>query len=157
MTGVLSDAHRDHRVNGHRMSGFADVERPIQYPDDVELFVITYGADGGMYARDLPRFGGMIIYRMLPTSPSTGWAIGERAKKDFATRRGTRHTFYEGVEVEMPFGLAMSLQGGLLKRCAQRPEAGNPVFEFVIEYELIVPNIDAVEWSPSPSILLNQA
>ena len=150
MTGVLSDAHRDHRVNGHRIEGLADVERPIQLPDDVELFVVNYGADGGMYARDLPRFGGMVTYRVFPTSVTTGWAINERLKKDNASRDGTPHTFYEATDRQIVQGLTLSLEGGILKRCPQGIEAGQPVFEFVIEYEVIVPNPVGATWTRSP-------
>ena len=150
MTDVLSDAHRDHRVNGWRIDGLADVERPIQLPDDVELYVVNYGADGGMFARDLPRYGGMVTYRVFPTSRTVGWAINERLKKDNASRMGEAHTIYDATDRQIVQGLTLILKRGVLKRCPQGIEAGQPVFEFVIEYREIIPNPDGAVWDPSP-------
>ena len=154
MTGVLSNAHRDHRILGEPMTGFAEEERPIQYPSDVELFIIHIGAEGGMYARSVPTFGGEVMYRLQPESPQVAWAIRQRLFKDNADRMGIRHRIYSATEFDRARNFTARLEGGLLLRCPQVPESG-VTFEFVIRYELIVPNPDGATWPATLSSLAN--
>ena len=156
MSQVLSDAHREHWINtgvnpsagqGHRVQQLADHERPIQFPDDVELFVVTVGADGTAFFRDMPRFGGPVIYRVLPTSRTAGWAIRERANKDNASRMRTAHTLYSAVDVDVVTGLTFTCTGGRLLRAPQTREAGHNPWEFVIHYQVIIPSgVDGVNF-----------
>lgn len=150
MSGILSDAHRDHRVNGHRIEGMADNERPIQLPSDVERYVITWGADGGMYARSKPQFGGPVIYRVLPTSVTAGWALGQRNLIDQADKLGLEHPKYEATDIQIVQGLTLGLFGGVMTMPPVGIEAGQASFEFTITYEVIVPNPEQATWERSP-------
>lgn len=150
MTGILSDAHRDHRVNGHRIEGMADVERPIQLPSEVERYVISWGADGGMYARAKPQFGGPVVYRVFPTSVTAGWALGQRNLIDNADLMGLEHPRYEATDHQIVQGLTLALIGGVMNVPPVGIEAGQPTFEFTITYERIIPNPEGATWESSP-------
>ena len=141
MAQVLANAHIEHLINGHRVRGLADEERPIEFPGDQDMADLQVGQDGGLYGMTSPMFGGEIIYRVEPTSPTAQWAVQQKQLWKDAVQGGKALTIYNATHANSVAGWSASLDGGILLRCPDIVEAGQ-TFEFVIRYEQITSNVD---------------
>ena len=77
---ILSNAHISLILNGKTISGFADEERPVEFPATDDLIDVKYGNDGSMYGMTKPMYGGEITIRLAPSSEATAWFVKERIK-----------------------------------------------------------------------------
>lgn len=141
MAQILSNAHIEHIINGHRVEGLADEDRPIEFPGDQDMADLSTGQDGGLYGMSNPMLGGPITYRVSPTSPTARWAIQEKQSWRNAIKNGSAITIYEASHSDPVQGRTASLKGGVLLRCPDMVEPGQ-TFEFVIHYEEIIPALE---------------
>ena len=146
---ILSNAHISLILNGKTISGFADEERPVEFPATDDLIDVKYGNDGSMYGMTKPMYGGEITIRLAPSSEATAWFVKERIKLKNAQTNGDPIPVYNGRFADDAQKREAQLAGGFLKRCADLPEAGQ-TFEVVIAFEKITGNIDGATFSPTP-------
>ena len=150
MAQIQSNAHISLVLNEYTISGFADEERPVEFPSSDDLLDRKYGNDGSMYGMSKPMYGGDLTIRLAPTSHATAWFVKERIKLKNAQTNGDPLPTYSGTFKDEGQGRKAELSGGYLLRCADLPEAGQ-TFEVVIAFERIIGNVDAAKFQPAPS------
>ena len=145
----LSDAQRRIEVLGHRITGFADEDRPAEYPTGVDLWNVTRGRDGSMHASSTAMIGGLIIVRVRPTSPTAVWAVQQYELYRQAELAGTEHREYDWYDSQPSLGWSVRAQGGVLQRAPAALEPRATV-EIAWEFELIIPNYDGARTDAGP-------
>ena len=150
MPQLLSAAHIETIINGHRFQGISDDERPYEFPSDQELVEVKMGVDGGVYGMTKPHFGGPFKIKLEPTSPSVQWCIQQRRLFDRAIEEGTPHVYYSGSYRDIAQGRSAVLSGGFLLTANQMAEQGQ-IYEITFQFEKIVPNVDGAQFVPTLS------
>ena len=147
---ILSNAQISLVLNGVTIQGFADEDRPVEFPMSDDMIERKYGADGALYGTTKPMYGGDLTIRLAPSSSSTAWFVKERIKWKNAQRDGTALPVYNGTFADEGQGRTATLTKGYMLRCADLPEAGI-TFEVVLAFESIIGNIDGATFAPPPS------
>ena len=146
MSQVLSRAQIELIVNGHRVEGYADEDRPVEFPTGDEMATVQTGADGGVYATSVPMFGGAIMIRLQPASPSVQWFCNEKERWKQDNINGRPITVYEGTYSDPAQGRSATLEGGILQQCPDISEPGI-TFEIAIYFEKITPDLDSANFA----------
>ena len=146
MAQLLSNAHIECIINGHRFTGLADEDRPYEFPGGDDLFNESMGQDGGLYGSSTPRLGGDMTFRLAPTSPTAQWAIGENEARKSAIINGEPFRYYSGTLADPVQGRSARMDGGILKRVPTMVEPGQ-TFEIVIAFERITSNVDGAQFN----------
>ena len=144
---LQSNAQRVLIINDHRFTGYASEDRPIEYPSGTDRTNIELGQDGAHYGTTIPEFGGLLMIRLQPTSPSVQWCIQQILAFDEAIINGEPLTFYQGSESVPSEGTSWQLEGGSIKRIPYRNEPGQ-TFEAVFDFERIIPTVAAGRFNP---------
>ena len=149
MAQILSNAHLEHIIDGHRVEGLANEDRPIEFPTGRGFNnIVRSDHDGGMYGTSLAMFGGPVIYRVTPNSPTCQWAIQRNQERKEAIKNASAiPTFADASHANLVANWSADLSGGVLQDCPDIPEAG-VTFEFTIEWELIDSNVDGGVFTP---------
>ena len=149
MAQLLSNAHINLIINGHRFSGFADEDRPVEFPGGEDFFTLSTGPDGALYGMAIPMFGGPITVRLEPSSPSVQWAVQQNNMRKNALKSGDPFTIYDGSYSDPAQGRSARVAGGVFMQCPEMPEA-NVTFEIQFHFEEIFSNVDGGTFVPSP-------
>ncbi len=151
MSNIRSNANRQLIINGHRHVGFADEDRPIEYPSGEDMADLSYGPDGGQYGTSTVMFGGEVTIRLEPSSPSAQFWMKEKQMWKQAHIDGSAITTYQGSDNDPVFGVSARLVNGLLMRCPDMSEPG-VTFEVVLAFERIIGNPDAGKFQPPGAV-----
>ena len=143
MVDVISRAHIDYQVNGHRHTGFSGDPRPVEFPTGDDLVEIELGSDGTPYGMTVPMFGGPVTARLHPSSPTTLWWMSEKQQWKYDNLRGRRLTIYNGSYQDAATGVKATLRGGTILNVPDMREPGQ-TYEAVIYYAFIAVEIDGV-------------
>ena len=148
MSQVLSRAQINLVVNGHLVEGYADEDRPVEFPTGDDMAEVSVGADGGVYGTSVPMFGGPVAIRLQPASPSCQWFCNEKERWKQDNIHGRPVTVYEGTYFDPAQGRSATLEGGILQQCPDISEPGQ-TFEVVIYFERITPDLDSANFAPT--------
>ena len=143
MTTTLSSRHINLILNGHRFTGYAEDDPPVEFPD-MDLVETVTGRDGAMYANDTAMLGGDVTVKLLPTSESSKQVLRWLAQR----QRGERLEF-EGEYGDTALGYDVVLRGGVMKTCAPATVPGK-TFEVVFAFEELIPNYDGARFAAAP-------
>ena len=137
---LLSHAHIDLRLNGHRFNGWAEDDPPYEWEieDAVEF---KEGQDGGLYGVSMPRLGGVLRLKLAPTSPSTQWCIQQEQLRKNALKQRTRLRTYAGTFADPVQGISYGLSGGAILMFPPTLVAGL-TYEPAIRFEEITSEVD---------------
>ena len=147
MVQILNHAHVSTVLNGHRFTGWANEDRPVEFPTGDDMVNFELGKDGGVYGDNVPMFGGKIIFRMAPTSPTAQWAVQQKENWKQAQINQTETTIYEGVYSDPIQGRSARLEGGFFVQCPDMIEPGQ-TFEIHVYFERITGNADGAKFRP---------
>ena len=142
MSQILSHSHINVVINGHPFTGWADEERPVEFPSGENMVEVKVGRDGGVYGSNIPMFGGEVKFKLAPTSPTTQWAIIQKEAWKQAQINGTPTTVYEGTYMDASQGRTVRLEGGFLQMVPDISEPGQ-TFEMTIYFERITASVEA--------------
>ena len=147
MTQIFSNAHIDCVIDGHRVEGLADEERPFDFGDGDDRFnIVRSRNDGGMYASANARVGGPFTLRLAPTSPTAAWLIERNEEQKRAQREGQAIRIFEITFSDSVQGRETRMEGCLLQKCPDQVEAGI-TFEVMFECEIIETNNDGARFT----------
>ena len=141
MAQYLSHSHIEMVLSGHRVTGYAEEDRPIEFEDGTDRTTIQMGKDGGSYGVSESMFGGKIMVRLAPTSPTTAWFITRNEEKKQAQINNQPERVYDGSYTDSVQGRSVVLSGGTLIDCPDMSEPGQ-TFEVGIFFERIAGNVD---------------
>lgn len=153
MSALDSNAQRELILNGHRFSGFAAVDNPIEYERPGDFIDVERGQDGTLYAMTNPGnvFGAMLTIRLHHRSASIGTFCQKEVNAFLqAESEGSAHTIYNGTETNLATGEVTRLNGGLLKSAPVKAEP-NKVYEIVFEIEEAITVPESVPGVPAPA------
>ena len=93
---ILSHAHIQCILNGHRVTGWAEDDPPyaFEFEDAAEL---VEGQDGGLYGVGMPRLGGTFRFMVQPASPTVQWAMQQEQHRKNAYVTGDALRVYNGT------------------------------------------------------------
>lgn len=146
MAQTESFAHIQLILNGHRFVAYADEDPPIDFEYESSSDRVR-GADGGLYARGMPNYGGMMTFKMLPTSPSTQWAIQQEQLRKDSHFMGTQQTYYSGTYSNPVTGVSYRLEGGVIDLFPATQIPG-VTYEGSIDFEVITSLVDGGVFNP---------
>ena len=146
MGSILSFAHIECIINGHRVQGFSDDARPIEFSDD-DLFEKKIGKDGGLYGTDTAMFGGDLTFRLEPGAVSAGWFMQQRELKNQAEINGTARIIYAGTYRDIVQGRMARLEGGVLMKAPAMSEPGQ-TYEAMITFQRIITLNEGAQFAP---------
>ena len=137
---LLSHAHIDCLMNGHRFTGWAEDDPPYswEYEDAVEM---TEGQDGGLYGVSMPRFGGTYNFMVEPSSPTCQWAMQQEQMRKNAHLNRSALRIYSGVFSDPVQGVSWRMEGGVIVQLPATRVA-NLSYEGSIRFELITAQVD---------------
>ena len=142
MAQVISNAHIDIMIDGHRVQGLANEDRPFEYGDGSGLFNIERSeADGGLYATTNAGaiIGGPFTLRLQPNSPTAAWLIERKMELKDAVENNKAIRIFTITLSDNHQGRKTRFEGCLLDTCPDQTEA-NTTFEVMFECEKIVSN-----------------
>lgn len=139
---TLNNAHIECIINGHRVTGLADEDRPFEFQTGEDMADISYGPDGGMYGTNNAMFGGTFTVRVQPASPTAQWGMKEKESWKQALLNGEATTVFNGSYADPVQGRNARMEGGILLQCPDMSEPGQ-TFEIVFQFERIITNVDA--------------
>lgn len=132
------------RARGHRITGLADEDPPVEMPI-IEVETETWGKDGTLYTDSTGRRGGEVKVKLLPTSVST-----KHLMRKFAEIQGGRRINWEGFYGDILLNQHSLLRGGRMKMAPATISPGVTA-EFTFVFEEIIPSFDSAEFEPSPA------
>ena len=136
MTGILDHAHREIIINGHRIVDFADEQRPAEWSTGEELYNAIRGKTGALQVSSNGVLGSGLTIRVLASSDSAKWAVGELQAYKRAVKDGTEHTTYQGSDSDPVEGTFTRMEGGILMACPPKREP-DTTFEFSFLFETV--------------------
>ena len=148
MVDIISRAHIQYTVNGHFHTGFAKEDRPVEFPSDDDLVEIELGADGTPYGTSVPMFGGPVVVRLHPSSPSTTFWMKEKQTWKYDQLQGRRLTIYNSSYQDASTGVKATLRGGTIMKVPDIREPGI-TYEAVIYYAFIAVEVNGEFVQPS--------
>ena len=146
MAQIESFAHIEIIINGWRFSGYADEDPPVEFEYESSSDRVI-GADGGLYARGMPNYGGMFTFKMLPTSPTTQWAIQQGQLRKDSHMDGTPEILYSGTYVNPSTGVSYRMEGGVIDLFPATQVPG-VTYEGSIYFEVITSLVDGGTFNP---------
>lgn len=141
MPALFSNAHIELVLNGHRVLGYADEERPVEFPTAVDMAELSFGPDGGLYGKSMAQLGGDVTIRVTPNSPTAQWLVRQKMAWKESLKSGSPVTIYSGSFSDASQGRSAQLEGGILRQCPDLPESG-VTFEAIFTFEEITANVD---------------
>lgn len=145
MAQILSHAHVEVIINGHRFTGWADEDRPVEFPNGDDMVDVKMGRDGGLYGSNIPMFGGTMKFKLAPSSPTAQWGILQKEMWKQAQINGTPTKVYEGSYSDPSQGRAASFQGGFLQAAPDMSEPGQ-TYEIAIQFERITSSVESARF-----------
>ena len=144
---LLNHAHVEFIIDDERMTGWADEESPVEFPDGAGRAEFKTGADGGVYGVGKAMFGGAVVMKFAPTSPSVQYWIQRNEEYKQTQINGERTRIYSGSYSDSVQGRSARCEGGALMDC---PDMSTPgvTFEVTIFYERIIGNVDGAVFHP---------
>ena len=146
MAQMESFAHVEIIVNGHRFSGYADEDPPVEFEYESSSDRVR-GADGGLYGKGMPVYGGMFTFKMLSTSPTTQWAIQQEQLRKDSHMDGTPQTLFNGTYVNPSTGVSYRMEGGMIDLFPATQVPG-VTYEGSIDFEVITSLVDGGTFNP---------
>ena len=146
MAQLESNAHIECILNGHRFTGLADEDPPIEFEFE-ESSERTIGADGGLYAMGMPNYGGSMTFKVFPTSPSTQWAIQQEQMRKDSHFQSTRERTYSGTYANPVTGVSYRLEGGVIVMFPAVAVPGQ-TYEGQVQFEVITSLVDGGTFNP---------
>lgn len=135
MPTILSHRHIKMTINGIRITGFADDDQPVSFPN-IEMVDPKFGKDGSLYGTDTGMLGGEVTIKLLPAAPFVKQCLNWMAERHKLVRR----TFY-GTYGDNQLNFQISMLGGMLKSCTSASTPGQ-TFEIVFVFEELIPDYD---------------
>ena len=109
MANVHSQRQIAFTFAGRKITGFAKVDSPIDFPN-VPLYDAEWGYDSGLLLNDVAQRGGMVTLKLQPTSPDCDFFISLWN----AWSVGAFVDFLPGLYVDQSIGKAVVCAGGAL-------------------------------------------
>ena len=128
-------------LNGKRVSGLADEDPPIEFPQ-IQLLEDTWGKDGTLYTVATEILGGEVTIKLLPTSPDV-----KRFLRWFAQIQNRRRIRFEGSYGDSELNYSTLMQGGEMKECPPTIVPGQS-FEAMFVFEKLIPQYDSARFDP---------
>ena len=147
MSQILSNAHIECIINGHRMVGLADEDRPFEFPSGEDMVDVSTGPDGGVYGTNTAMFGGPFTVRVQPSSPTAQWFMQEKESWRQDLINGTATRVYSGSYSDPVQGRSARFEGGFLQNVPDMSEPG-VTYESVVYFERIITNVDGASFLP---------
>ena len=144
---LLHHAHIECIISGERMTGWADEERPVEFPDGAGRTEFKTGADGGMYGVGKAMFGGPVTFKFEPTSPSAQYWVRRNEEYKQSQINNTRSRIYSGTYSDSVQGRSARFEGGQIQDCPDMVEPGI-TFEVTLMFERIAGNVDGAVFHP---------
>lgn len=131
-------------LNGEIVTGWSDDTDALSLPQDLEIAVTKFGADGMMTGAGTGIKGGEVTFKLLPNSPTT------KSLMNIATtlQNGGRVEFDATVEDEN-LGYKINMERGVLNKFPAGPSLGKGEVsnaEFVFSFERIMPDYSAANF-----------
>lgn len=128
-------------LNGHQYDGLSEDEDAISFDGAVEITTTRRGALGQLFSAQSGEDGGMVVVKLLPTSPSTAFMFSQRNR----IQAGEIPNDWNGTFTNERLGISVSIERAVLKTAPTGPAVGkgtarNETFEF--EAERLTPNYD---------------
>ena len=149
MAQIFSNAHIDVVIDGsHRVTGFADEDRPYEFDDGSDRIAITRSRiDGGLYGTTNAKLGGAFTLRLAPNSPTAQWLIDRNEEQKRAIIDRSKLRIYTVTLTDSVQGRSTTMEGGFLVTCPDQVEAGQ-TFEVMWEFETITTNNAGATFAP---------
>ena len=144
---LLNHAHVECILSGERMTGWADEESPVEFPDGAGRAEFKTGADGGVYGVGKAMFGGAVTFKFEPTSPSTQYWIQRNEEYKQSQINGTRTRIYDGSYNDPVQGRSARFEGGAIQDCKDMSTPG-VTFEVTLMFDRIIGNVDGAVFHP---------
>ena len=143
---LLSHAHVECIINGHRCVGWAEDDPPYEweYEDAADL---VQGAEGGLYGIGHARFGGILTLKFQPASPSTQWCMQQEQLRKNSHEMRTALRVYEGSFSDPVQGVSWQMAGGVILMFPATRVA-NQTYEARVQFEKITANVDGGTFHP---------
>lgn len=138
--------HITFTVNGERVTGFANEDPPVEFPD-IDLIERTRGPDGTAHDLSTGTKGGEVMVKLLPTSRFVGVVL-----RWMARILNDEILDFEGSYADSRLGISSLLRGGKLIKCPPAVVPGE-TFECTFDFEEIVPQADRHQVDPPPGNL----
>ena len=146
MAQIESFASVELIINGHRFTSWADEDPPLEFEFESSSDR-KRGADGGLYAKGMPVYGGMMTFKMFPTSPTTQWAMQREQTRKDAHFSGIPQEYFNGTYSNPITGTSYRLEGGIIDIF---PAVAIPglTYEGTIDFEVITSLVDGGTFNP---------
>ena len=142
---VTEQSHRDivFILDGHRVTGFAEDDPPVDFPA-IELLTEKYGQDGQMYVMSTARRGGQFTVKLLPTSPTTKLWMRHHAEIQNGAIKN-----YAGSYADPNLDYDTLIRGAKLKTAPSTVVPGVTA-EFVFVAQELIPEFDNANFAAAP-------
>ena len=146
MAQIQSFAHIELILNGHRFTGWANEDPPLEFEQEPSS-ERSHGADGGLYAKGMPIYGNVMTFKMFPTSPTTQWAIQQEQLRKDSHFMGTQQIYYAGTYADPVLGVSYRLEGGIIDLFPAVQVPGL-TYEGSVEFEVVTSLVDGGTFNP---------
>lgn len=137
---LLQFSHINLTLNGHRFVGWANEDPPVDWEFE-EAAELEDGPDGGVYGSGVPRFGGIMVAKVQPASPSAQWCMQQEQLRKNAHRMRTRLRVYSGTYSDPVQNVSWALQGGIILMFPAVSTA-KKTYEARMRFEVITATVD---------------
>ena len=148
MTTMVGIEHAVVTLNGHTINGWANEGVAIEFPAEPTAEV-THSPDGKMMVVANGLRGGSITFRVMPTSVSAAWFA-----KKYQRRLNGIYDKYDGSSVDPQTNASATLTNGYFISGPMGQNMGTEFAarEYVMVFEQIKENLDAVEFTQAPPL-----
>ena len=105
---------------GHTIEGWSDADDALMLPDKVPVAVAKFGADGHMATFSTGQRGGPVMFKLLPTSPTTAYLYDHLNRQ----REGAEAAVWN-CQASHTSGASISMEGGILTDGPLGPRIGS--------------------------------
>lgn len=141
-----SFAHIECIIDGHTFTGWSDEDPPVEF-DFESSSDRKRGADGGLYSKGMPNYGGVFKFKMFPTSPTAQWAIQQEQLRKDAHLNGDPEKIYAGTYANPVDNKFYRLEGGIIDIFPAVISPGE-TYEGTIDFEVITSVVDGGRFNP---------
>ena len=133
-------------IDGHRCEGWSDEANGLEFSNP-ELAMAKRGPEGKRIMNSTGNKGGDVTLRFMPNSRSTKFFMQKLASQ----LNGDRSSF--NGEVNYGNGATIQMYNGVLRQAPFGQSLGTEAasMEFIIDFELIVPNYNAALFTGLPN------
>ena len=146
MAQLLSHAHIECIINGHRFTGWAEDDPPYEWEEEDSAEFKT-GQDGGMYGLSKPEFGGMFRFKLQPASPTTQWAMQQEQMRKNSVKSRAAVRIYSGTFNDPVASTSWRMAGGVIQNFPSTRTA-NLTYEGTIMFEELTSQVDGGKFHP---------